>query len=99
MIDFGGDFSHNRQTLTYYGLYGPDFNKLQLFINDAEMEKGEVSNADMDIFYWRLISQFRAVKGGVNYFYRPSQTPYRQPGIGIEGLFPYFIDTTPPLLP
>ena len=93
MIDFGGDFSHNRQTLTYYGLYGPDFNKLQLFINDAEMEKGEVSNADMDIFYWHLISQFWAVKGGVNYFYHPSQTPYWQPGIGIEGLFPYFIDT------
>lgn len=32
-------------------------------------------------------------KGGVNYFYRPAKKPYWQPGIGIEGLMPYFIDT------
>ncbi|GGI93133.1 hypothetical protein GCM10007966_22130 [Legionella impletisoli] len=93
-IDVGGDFSHNRQMLTYYGLYGPDFNKLQLFINDAEMEKGSISNADIDVFYWRQISQFWALKGGVNYFYRPSQTPYWQPGIGFEGLMYYFIDNS-----
>ncbi|QBR84798.1 copper oxidase [Legionella israelensis] len=90
-IEFGGDFSDNRQTLTYYGLYGPDFNKLQLFINDAEMEKGTISNADIDVFYWRQVSQFWMVKGGANYFYRPSQTPYWQPGIGFEGLMYYFI--------
>lgn len=90
-IEVGGDFAHNRQTLTYYGLYGPDFNKLQLFINDAEMDQGSISNADMDVFYWHQISQFWAIKGGANYFYRPSHTPYWQPGIGIEGLFPYFI--------
>ena len=90
-IEFGGDFSKNRQTLTYYGLYGPDFNKLQLYINDAEMEKGNISNADIDIFYWRQISQFWMIKGGANYFYRPSKTPYWQPGIGFEGLMYYFI--------
>ncbi|WP_133129625.1 multicopper oxidase domain-containing protein [Legionella yabuuchiae] len=90
-IDLGGDFSHNRQMLTYYGLYGPDFNKLQLFVNDAEMEQGSISNADLDVFYWRQISQFWALKGGANYFYRPSQTPYWQPGAGFEGLLPYFI--------
>ena len=83
-IEVGGDFSHNKQLLTYNGLYGPDFNKLQLFINDAEMEKGRISNADIDVFYWRQISQFWAVKGGANYFYRPSQTPYWQPGIIIS---------------
>ena len=90
-IELGGDFSKNRQTLTYHGLYGPDFNKLQLFINDAEMEKGKISNADIDIFYWRQISQFWMLKGGANYFYRPSQTPYWQPGVGFEGLMYYFI--------
>ncbi len=90
-IELGGDFSKNRQTLTYHGLYGPDFNKLQLFINDAEMEKGTISNADIDVFYWRQISQFWMIKGGANYFYRPSQTPYWQPGIGFEGLMYYFI--------
>ena len=92
-LDVGADPFHNVQRLTYKGLYGPDYNKLELFMNDAEIKKGTVENADMDIFYWHLINQFWAVKGGANYFYRPAQTPYWQPGIGIEGLMPYFIDT------
>lgn len=92
-LDVGADPFNNSQRITYKGLYGPDYNKLELFMNDAEIKKGKVENADLDIFYWRLISQFWAVKGGVNYFYRPAKTPYWQPGIGIEGLMPYFIDT------
>ncbi len=39
------------------------------------------------------MSQFWAIKGGINYFNRPALTPYWQPGIGLEGLMPYFIDT------
>jgi CopA family copper-resistance protein len=92
-LDIGEDPFHNVQKLTFKGLYGPDYNKLELFTNDAEVEKGKVENADMDIFYWHLIDQFWAIKGGANYFYRPAQSPYWQPGIGIEGLMPYFIDT------
>ena len=92
-LDAGADPFHNAQRLTYKGLYGPDYNKLELFMNDAEMNKGKVESADIDIFYWRLISQFWAIKAGANYFYRPAVTPYWQPGIGIEGLMPYFIDT------
>ena len=64
-----------------------------MFANDAEIKKGTVENADMDIFYWHLIDQFWAIKGGVNYFYRPASSPYWLPGIGIDGLMPYFIDT------
>ena len=90
-VEVGGDFTKNRQTLTYHGLFGPDFNKLQLFINDAEMAKGQIENADIDIFYWRLLNQFWIAKGGLNYFYRPSQTPYWQPGVGFEGVMYYFI--------
>ncbi len=81
------------QKLTMKGLYGSDYNKLELFINDAEMNEGVVENADMDIFYWRLISEFWAVKAGANYFYRPADAPYWQPGVAIEGSMPYFIDT------
>lgn len=92
-LDAGIDPFHNAQRLTYKGLYGPDYNKLQLFVNDAEIFKGTTENADIDIFYWHLISQFWAIKGGASYFYRPAMTPYWQPGIGIEGLMPYFIDT------
>ncbi|MHB1947899.1 MAG: multicopper oxidase domain-containing protein [Gammaproteobacteria bacterium] len=92
-LDVGADPFHNAQRLTFKGLYGPDYNKLELFTNDAEVKKGTVENADVDIFYWHLISQFWAVKGGASYFYRPAMTPYWQPGIGIEGLMPYFIDT------
>ncbi len=92
-LDVGADPFHNAERLTYKGMYGPDYNKLELFINDAEVYKGTVENADIDIFYWHLLDQFWAVKGGASYFYRPAMTPYWQPGIGIEGLMPYFIDT------
>jgi uncharacterized protein involved in copper resistance len=64
----------------------------ELFINDAEMSKGNIENADLDIFYWHLLNQFWAIKAGANYYYRPADVPYWQPGIGIEGLMPYFID-------
>lgn len=92
-IDVGVDPFHNVQRLIFKGLYGSDYNKLELFMNDAEINQGKVENADLDIFYWRLISQFWAIKGGVNYAYRPALAPYWQPGIGIEGLMPYFVDT------
>jgi CopA family copper-resistance protein len=92
-VDGGFSPIQNSQRLTYKGLYGPDYHKLELFTNDAETSNGKVENADMDIFYWHLLNQFWAIKGGVNYFYRPAQRPYWQPGIGLEGLLPYFIDT------
>lgn len=92
-LDVGINPITNNYQVTFKGLYGADYNKLELFTNDAEINKGKVESADIDIFYWHLLDQFWAVKGGINYFYRPSQTPYWQPGIGIEGLLPYFIDT------
>lgn len=92
-LDVGEDPFDNAQRITFKGLYGGDYNKLELFTDDAEINQGSVQSADMDIFYWRLISQFWAVKGGVNYTYRPAGTPYWQPGVGLEGLMPYFIDT------
>lgn len=92
-IEAGADPIHNTQKLTFKGLYGHDYNKLQLYTNDAELNKGSIQNADIDIFYWHLISQFFAVKGGVNYFNRPADHAYWQPGVGIEGVMPYFIDT------
>lgn len=91
-FDIGIDPFHNVQKMTYKGMYGRDWDKLELFANDTEVKEGKVDEANIDIFYWRLISQFWAIKGGVNYFYRPAQSPYWQPGIGIEGLMPYFID-------
>jgi FtsP/CotA-like multicopper oxidase with cupredoxin domain len=92
-VEIGEDPFHNVQRLTFKGLYGRDYDKLELFANDAEVNKGSVQNADLDIFYWHLINQFWAIKGGANYTYRPANTPYWQPGIGIEGVMPYFIDT------
>lgn len=92
LLDVGEDPFHNVQKLNFKGLYGGDYNKLELFVNDATVKKGKIEEADLDVFYWRLISQFWAIKAGVNYFYRPGG-PYLQPGIGIEGLMPYFIET------
>lgn len=92
-LDISEDPLHNVQNFTFKGLYGTDYNKLMLYTNDAEIEQGSVDNADIDIFYWHLIDQYWAVKAGINYFYRPALVPYWQPGIGIEGLMPYFINT------
>ena len=92
-LDVSEDPFNNIQSVTYKGLYGSDYNKLEFLMNDAEINQGRIENADMDFFYWRLISQFWALKGGASYFYRPALTPYWQPGMGIEGLMPYFIDT------
>jgi hypothetical protein len=92
-IDAGFDPFRNIQKLSYKGLFGSDYHKLQLFTNDAELNKGSLQAADLDIFYWHPISQFWTVKGGANYVYRPANNPFWQPGIGIEGLMPYFIDT------
>ncbi len=91
-LDMNADFN-NKQEITYRGLFGGDYNKLELFTNEAELNKGTLENADIDIFYWHLLNQFWAIKGGANYVYRPAHTPYWQPGIGIEGLMPYFIAT------
>lgn len=92
-LDVGEDAWNNTQEVTFKGMYGGDYNKLKLYTENSEVEKGKVVDADMDIFYWRLISQFWAIEGGANYTYRPAQHPYLQPGIGIDGLMPYFIDT------
>ena len=92
-FDVGNDFWNNTQEITFKGMYGGDYNKLKLYTENAQIEKGKVVDADIDIFYWRLISQFWAVEGGANYTYRPARKPYLQPGVGIVGLMPYFIDT------
>jgi uncharacterized protein involved in copper resistance len=92
-LELNGDFFNKTYEGTLDTLIGSDYNKLQFYAKDAEIEKGKLTHANIDVFYWRLISQFWAVKGGVNYVYRPAATPYLQPGIGIEGLMPYFIQT------
>jgi uncharacterized protein involved in copper resistance len=91
-LDVGEDPFHNAQEVTLKGFYGGDYHKLELFINDAELNDGKVESADIDIFYWHLMSQFWAIKAGVNYFVQPGG-PYWQPGMGIEGILPYFIET------
>lgn len=93
LLDFSADPFNDSQEITYKGLFGDDYNKIQIYMNDSELEKGKISNLDVDVFYWRLISQFWAVKVGSNYFYRPAAKPYWQIGFGLEGLMPYFIET------
>lgn len=92
-LDLEYDPFRNIPQVTYKGLFGPDYHKLELFMNEAEMNKGKMENADLDIFYWHLLDQFWAIKAGVNYFYQPALKPYWQPGLSIEGLMPYFIAT------
>ncbi len=98
MIDAANNLSidtnfYSAATLTYKGLFGTDYNKLELFTNEAEYSDHKIQTADMDIFYWHLISEFWAIKGGLNAVYRPAERAYVQPGIGLEGTMPFFIDT------
>lgn len=92
-LDIGYDPYRNVQKGTFYSLIGTDYHRLQLYSEDAEINKGKVEDADLDIFYWHPISKFWAIKGGANYYYRPTKHPYWQPGVGIEGIIPYFINT------
>lgn len=92
-LDLGVDPYHNVQKGNLNALVGWDKHKLQFYSEDAEIRKGKVENADLDIFYWHPLSEFWNIKGGANYVYKPSRHPYWQPGVGIEGLFPYFIYT------
>jgi FtsP/CotA-like multicopper oxidase with cupredoxin domain len=92
-LDVGGDFFHDSVQGSFENFMGTDFNKLEINAEDIELEKGKTTHANVDVFYWHLLSQFWAIKGGMNYVYRPAYTPYVQPGIGIEGLMPYFVDT------
>ena len=86
------------QPNTYIGelksVIGYDYNKLQFNVSDFDVDNGNIVNGNADFFYQHLISQFWWVKGGANYVYQPTlSTPYWQPGIGIEGLMPFFINT------
>lgn len=88
---YGHDFGRNVDQITATTMYGSDYNKLQLFSNQAQITQGTVSYADVDIFAWHLLNNFWAIKGGANYAYRPAS--YWEPGAGLEGTAPFFITT------
>lgn len=88
-----GDFINDDYQTTLKSLWGSDYNKILLLVKDAEMTKGTLDDANADLFYYRTISQFWAVKFGLNAVFRPTAITYYQPGFGIEGTMPYFIDT------
>lgn len=91
--DIGYDPFHNVQKGDFMYRGGWDRQKIQLAMEDAEIQKGTLEKADLDVFYWHLISEFWALKGGLNILFKPGHQTYCQPGIGIEGTAPFFIDT------
>lgn len=89
-LDIAEDPFHNTQEMTFKGLLGEKNDRLELYSNEAELSSEGVQDADIDIFYWHQFNPFFAVKGGMNYYYRPTDsTPYWQPGIGWEAT-PFF---------
>lgn len=92
-LEGGFDPWHNTQEISFKGLYGGDYNKLKLNTENAEIEKGKITDFNVDIFYYRVLNQFWALESGVNYFNEPAYRSYWSPGIGIDGTMPYFIDT------
>jgi FtsP/CotA-like multicopper oxidase with cupredoxin domain len=86
--------TNNDYEISLLSLIGKDYNRFQVQVKEAEIDDGVVTNqGDVDLFYWRLISQFWAVKGGANIVFNAGASPYIQPGIGLEGTMPFFIDT------
>jgi FtsP/CotA-like multicopper oxidase with cupredoxin domain len=92
-IHLAKDITHNLYKGSLNTLIGYDRNKIQFYSREVELKNNKLEQADLDIFYWHLLDQFWAIKGGANYVYKPATTPYLQPGIGIEGLLPFFIET------
>lgn len=93
LLDFNGEPWNTTYQSTFKSLLGTNYHKLELLSKEAQITRGKVTYFDMDIFYWHLVSQFWAIKGGVNYFNRPALKPYWQLGVGLEGMMPFFIDT------
>lgn len=91
-LDIAEDPFHNTQEMTFKGLFGSKYNRLELYSNEAELNPEGVQYADMDVFYWRMLNKSWAIKGGANYFYQPSDIPYWQPGVGLEGTAFWKID-------
>lgn len=87
---YGHDFARNVDQITATTMYGSDYNKIQLYTDQAQFTRGTLTDADIDIFAWHLLNNFWAIKGGANYSYRP--VAYWQPGAGLEGTLPFFID-------
>lgn len=88
---YGHDFGRNIDQITATTMYGGDYNKLQLYTNQAQITEGTVTFANLDIFAWHLLDNFWAIKGGANYVYKPAS--YWEPGAGLEGTAPFFITT------
>lgn len=88
---YGHDFGRNIDQLTTVTMFGRGDNKLQFYMDSAQLDQGTVSYANVDIFAWHALNDSWAIKGGANYVYRP--IPYWQPGVGIEGSAPFSIDS------
>lgn len=86
---YGHDFARNVDQITATTMYGDDYNKIQLYTDQAQFTRGTLTDADLDIFAWHLLNNSWAIKGGANYSYRPAT--YWQPGAGLEGTLPFFI--------
>ncbi len=87
---YGHDFARNVDQITATTMIGGDYNKIQLYTDQAQFTNGSLTDADVDIFAWHMLNDFWAIKGGANYEYRPGG--YWQPGAGLEGTMPFFID-------
>lgn len=88
---YGHDFARNIDQITATTMIGGDYNKLQLYTDQAQWTDGALTYANLDIFAWHLLNNFWAIKGGVNYSDKPAA--YWQPGAGLEGTLPFFIET------
>jgi len=93
-LDANRKINDNSYELSFLSFLGKDYNRFQMQIKETEIENGDITNdGNVDLFYWRLIRPFWAIKGGANIVFNTGESSYIQPGIGLEGVTPFFIDT------
>jgi len=78
--------------VSFSSLLGKGYNRFQILMKETKIDNDDGTDGDTDFFYWRLVSPFWAIKGGGNIVYDSGSNTYFQPGIGLEGTFPFSIN-------
>lgn len=75
-----------------HGWLGGDYQKLWLKTEGEKRTHGKVENAEAQLLYSRLITDFFDVQAGVRYDVQPHPR-HGYAVLGIEGMAPYYIET------
>jgi uncharacterized protein involved in copper resistance len=91
-LDLNRAINDEDYQISFSTLLGKNDNRFQLLMKKARVDRETGTDGNIDFFYWRLIHSFWAIKGGGNLVFDSGESPYLQPGIGIEGSLFFLIN-------